>query len=88
MGSVKPANTFEVTNTAAGSISQAIQNMDADEIEGLVVSGPINGTDLGYLREQKGHIASLTYLDLSAVELVFDDTEYLSYSLDGASTII
>lgn len=82
-GPVKPANTFEVTNTAAGSISQAIQNMDADEIEGLVVSGPINGTDLGYLREQKGRIASLTYLDLSAVELVFDDTEYLSYSLDG-----
>lgn len=82
-GPVKPANTFEVTNTAAGNISRAILNIDAEDIEGLVVSGPINGSDLGYLREQKGRMASLTYLDLSDVELVFDDTEYLSYSVNG-----
>lgn len=72
---VVPANTFELTvNT--GSLKQQLVNLDADVIEGLTLSGKINGADLSYLGSGEGRVGSLVYLDLSKVTFDYDGTQY------------
>ena len=72
----KPANTFEITVTNPGNLKAQLLDLDADVIEGIVLKGKINGTDLGYLGGGEGRTASLSYLDMSDVTFEYDETPY------------
>ena len=53
---------------------------DYDLVDFLTVKGQMGSEDLKYLIEQKGLVSQLQYLDLSDVELVYDDQAYYTTS--------
>lgn len=71
-----PANTFELTVSKPGNLKTQLLDIDADILEGLVLKGKINGSDLKYLAGGEGRTASISYLDLSELTFVYDNTEY------------
>lgn len=71
-----PEATYTVTLTQAGTLQDKLAALDADRIEGLVISGPINGADLGYLVSDKGMMGTLSYVDMADVTFVYDDAKY------------
>lgn len=75
---------FKINIPEAGMLKQrltnAVYNTDYDIVDSLTVKGQFGGEDLAYLVEAKGLVAELSYLDLSDVELVYDDKEYQSSS--------
>ncbi len=71
------AQQEEVTLTEAGTLSEKIASSQKYTITSLKVSGPINGTDVGYLREMAGRdvngkstAGKLTDLDLTDANIV------------------
>ncbi len=85
---VASAQQVEVTLTAAGTLSEKIATDQKYAITSLKVSGPINGTDVRYLREMagrdyKGYSTSgkLAELDLTDANIVEGgDSYYGGYS--------
>ncbi len=87
--SMVSAAQVEVTLTTAGTLSEKI---DADQkytITNLKVSGPINGTDVKYLREMAGQDAEnkstnglLADLDLTDANIVEGGESYYSNSVN------
>lgn len=80
-----PENTFEVTLTKPGTLKNAMLDIDADVLEGLIIHGAINSTDLAYLISAEGRAGAIKYLDLSDVKLDYDDGYYTSmvYAPEG-----
>lgn len=73
-----PEHVYTIALTQAGTLQDKLNELDADIIEGLTVSGPINGVDLAYLVSDKGMMGMLAYLDISDVTFVYDDAMYKS----------
>lgn len=76
---------FKISLPAAGQLKQRLENAvldnsDYDVVDSLTVKGKFGGEDLAYLVKSEGILTELTFLDLSQVELVYDDKEYLSSS--------
>lgn len=85
---------FKINIPEAGMLKQrltnAVYNTDYDIVDSLTVKGQFGGEDLAYLVEAKGLVAELSYLDLSDVELVYDDKEYQSssYSINEGMILV
>lgn len=73
---------FTITLQEPGTLKQRLTNAvfqtDYDLVDFLTVKGKLGGADLVYLHAQEGLVSQLQYLDLSDVELVYDDVEYYS----------
>lgn len=63
-------------NTLQRRLEGAVFQTDYDMVDFLTVKGKFGGKDLVYLRAQEGLVSQLQYLDLSQVELVYDDEPY------------
>ncbi len=75
-----------LTLPEAGSLQQRLQNEMSqqegyDVVDFLTLKGKFGGKDLAYLKKQEGYLSQLQYLDLSEVELVYDDEQYDSYTI-------
>ena len=85
------AQQVEVTLTEAGTLSEKIASDQKYEITSLKVSGPINGTDVRYLREMAGQTqygkstdGKLVDLDLTDARIVEGGYSYYgSYNYTG-----
>ncbi|MBQ7419410.1 MAG: leucine-rich repeat protein [Prevotella sp.] len=71
---------FTVTVNEPGSLKQRLTNAvfqtDEDLVDYLTVKGKLGGADIAYLQAQEGLVSQLQYLDISEVELVYDDEPY------------
>lgn len=71
---------FSITLTQPGTLQQRLTNAvfatDYDLVDFLTVKGKMGGADIAYLRAQEGLVSQLQYLDISQVELVYDDEAY------------
>ncbi|MBO4839500.1 MAG: leucine-rich repeat protein [Bacteroidaceae bacterium] len=71
---------FSITLTQPGTLQQRLTNAvfatDYDLVDFLTVKGKMGGADIAYLRAQEGLVLQLQYLDISQVELVYDDEAY------------
>ena len=78
---------FTVTVNEAGSLKQRLESAvfqtDYDLVDYLTVKGKLGGVDIAYLQEQEGLVSQLQYLDISQVELVYDDVPYFQYTHGG-----
>ena len=81
---------FTITVEQEGTLSDAVENLEASLVENLTIKGRLNGKDIAYLVSQKGKVAHLCSLDMKDVTLVSDNTMYNSifYGVNesGAST--
>ena len=75
---------FSITLTQPGTLKQrltsAVFQTDYDLVDFLTVKGKMGGADIAYLRAQEGLVSQLQYLDISQVELVYDDEPYYTYT--------
>ena len=75
---------FTINLTQPGTLKQKLTNAvfatDYDLVDFLTVKGKMGAADIVYLKAQEGLVSQLQYLDLSQVELVYDDGEYYSYT--------
>lgn len=71
---------FSITLTQPGTLQQRLTNAvfatDYDLVDFLTVKGKMGGADIAYLRAQEGLVSQLQYLDISQVELVYDNEAY------------
>ena len=80
---------FTITLPEAGSLKQRLENeiaqTDYDLVDFLTLKGKFGAKDLAYLKKQEGLVSQLRYLDLTDVELVYDDDEvyYTAVTDDG-----
>ena len=78
---------FTVTVNEAGALKQRLENAvfqtDYDLVDYLTVRGKLGGADLAYLQAQEGLVSQLQYLDISQVELVYDDEPYFQNGHGG-----
>ena len=78
---------FTVNLTQPGSLKQRLENAvfqtDYDLVDFLTVRGKLGGADLAYLQAQEGLVSQLQYLDISQVELVYDDEPYFQNGHGG-----
>jgi len=74
--SAQNVNTHEVTVASPGSLYQQLISLDADIIEGLIIHGKLNSSDLLLLNEGTGVVGSLNYLNLSDVTFDYDGEVY------------
>ena len=75
---------FTVNLSQPGTLKQrltaAVFETDYDLVDFLTIKGKLSGADLAYLNAQEGLVSQLQYLDLTDVELVYDDQPYHSFS--------
>ena len=75
---------FSITLTQPGTLKQRLTNAvfqtDYDLVDFLTIKGKMGGADIAYLRAQEGLVSQLQYLDISQVELVYDDEVYYTYT--------
>ena len=75
---------FSITLTQPGTLKQRLTNAvfqtDYDLVDFLTIKGKMGGADIAYLRAQEGLVSQLQYLDISQVELVYDDEVYYTHS--------
>ena len=82
---------FTVNLPAPGMLKQrltsAVFDTDYDLVDFLTIKGKMGGADIAYLNKQEGLVSQLQYLDLSDVELVYDDEVYLerTYQTNGGT---
>ena len=75
------AQQVEVTLTEAGTLSEKIASDQKFEISSLKVSGPINGTDVRYLREMAGQTSYGKNTDGKLVDLDLTDARIVQGGL-------
>lgn len=74
-----PENTYQI-EVKPGQLKKQLLDLDPDEVNGLVLTGTMNGEDLKFLADAQGLVGSLAYLDLEKVKLEYDGTVYRTYS--------
>lgn len=74
-----PENTYQI-EVKPGQLKKQLLDLDPDEVNGLVLTGTMNGEDLKFLADAQGLVGSLAYLDLEKVKLEYDETVYRTYS--------
>lgn len=75
----QPENTYQI-EVKPGQLKKQLLDLDPDEVNGLVLTGTMNGEDLKFLADAQGLVGSLAYLDLEKVKFVYDGTVYRTYS--------
>lgn len=75
----QPENTYQI-EVKPGQLKKQLLDLDPDEVNGLVLTGTMNGEDLKFLADAQGLVGSLAYLDLEKVKLEYDGTVYRTYS--------
>ena len=75
----QPENTYQI-EVKPGQLKKQLLDLDPDEVNGLVLTGTMNGEDLKFLADAQGLVGSLAYLDLEKVKFEYDETLYRSYS--------
>lgn len=76
---VLPENTYQI-EVKPGQLKKQLLDLDPDEVNGLVLTGTMNGEDLKFLADAQGLVGSLAYLDLEKVKFEYDETVYRTYS--------
>lgn len=80
-------NVNEV-GTLQQMVTNAINQTNYDMVDFLTIKGKMGGKDLKYLKDQEGLVSQLQYLDISEIELVYDDEVYSTTSVaDNHNTI-
>lgn len=74
-----PENTYQI-EVKPGQLKKQLLDLDPDEVNGLVLTGTMNGEDLKFLADAQGLVGSLAYLDLEKVKFEYDETVYRTYS--------
>lgn len=74
-----PENTYQI-EVKPGQLKKQLLDLDPDEVNGLVLTGTMNGEDLKFLADAQGLVGSLVYLDLEKVKFEYDETVYRTYS--------
>lgn len=74
-----PENTYQI-EVKPGQLKKQLLDLDPDEVNGLVLTGTMNGEDLKFLADAQGLVGSLAYLDLERVKFEYDETVYRTYS--------
>lgn len=74
-----PENTYQI-EVKPGQLKKQLLDLDPDEVNGLVLTGIMNGEDLKFLADAQGLVGSLAYLDLEKVKFEYDETVYRTYS--------
>lgn len=74
-----PENTYQI-EVKPGQLKKQLPDLDPDEVNGLVLTGTMNGEDLKFLADAQGLVGSLAYLDLEKVKFEYDETVYRTYS--------
>ena len=74
-----PENTYQI-EVKPGQLKKQLLDLDPDEVNGLVLTGTMNGEDLKCLADAQGLVGSLAYLDLEKVKFEYDETVYRTYS--------
>lgn len=69
----------ETINVTPGMLKEALVDLETRPQQ-LILTGSLNSADLAYICEGQGKIASVTMLDLSAVDFEYDDGMYASVS--------
>ena len=72
MSFIQQGNAVEVTLTEAGTLLEAMGKDTYQEIKGLIIHGPINGTDILAIRRMK----CLTYLNMENARIVAGGEAY------------
>lgn len=75
----QPENTYQI-EVKPGQLKKQLLDLDPDEVNGLVLTGTMNGKDLKFLADAQGLVGSLAYLDLEKVKFEYDGTVYRTYS--------
>lgn len=75
----QPENTYQI-EVKPGQLKKQLLDLDPDEVNGLVLTGTMNGEDLKLLADAQGLVGSLAYLDLEKVKFEYDGTVYRTYS--------
>lgn len=75
----QPEHTYQI-EVKPGQLKKQLLDLDPDEVNGLVLTGTMNGEDLKFLADAQGLVGSLAYLDLEKVKLEYDGTVYRTYS--------
>lgn len=75
----QPENTYQI-EVKPGQLKKQLLDLDPDEVNGLVLTGTMNGEDLKFLADAQGLVGSLAYLDLEKVKFKYDGTVYRTYS--------
>lgn len=75
----QPENTYQI-EVKPGQLKKQLLDLDPDEVNGLVLTGTMNGEDLKFLADAQGLVGSLAYLDLEKVKFEYDGTVYRTYS--------
>lgn len=65
--------------TSGGQLETKITNLETDHIDTLIIQGPINATDLIFLRTGSGNLSALYKLDLSDVTLIPGGESYAEW---------
>jgi hypothetical protein len=80
---------FTINLSQPGTLKQrltsAVNDTDYDLVDFLTIKGKMGAADIAYLNKQEGYVSQLQYLDMSDVELVYDDGVYFErqYRTDG-----
>lgn len=72
------------SGTLKTKLTSAVFETDYDLVDSLTISGKMGGADFAYLNGQEGLVSQLSYLDLTNVELVYDDEPYHSFQRGSA----
>ncbi|MCR5472650.1 MAG: leucine-rich repeat domain-containing protein [Prevotella sp.] len=72
------------SGTLKTKLTSAVFETDYDLVDSLTISGKMGGADFAYLNDQEGLVSQLSYLDLTDVELVYDDEPYHSFQRGSA----
>ena len=75
----QPENTYQI-EVKPGQLKKQLLDLDPDEVNGLMLTGTMNGEDLKFLADAQGLVGSLAYLDLEKVKFEYDGTVYRTYS--------
>lgn len=80
---VEDNSKANVTMTTAGSLPDSLSSYTSEKILSLKISGPINGTDVAYIRS----LTNLANLDLGGATIVEGGSAYLSDYTTSNDTI-
>lgn len=72
--------TETIVTAEAGQLETEISNLATSEITKLTIQGPLNASDIAFLRTGGDKLSKLVELDMADVTLVPGDVAYASYS--------
>lgn len=68
----------EITLTEAGTLRERMSEIESTRVKELTLHGPINATDIAYLREGTGRLMNLEVINLKDATMCVSDESYFS----------